>query len=194
MQNASKGHLPRLAWFTIATVVGGGCDLQTKSWAEESLGALSTKSMMVLQPWLEFSLTYNRGTAFSLIPDLGASRLIFGILALLTIGLLVFAVIRWKSGRSEAIALGALAAGALGNGLDRAFREAPGGGTGVVDFVKLNYPWGGSWPIFNVADVLVAVGLGYFILRSLTDKDKDKDKDKDTTAGESSVEATPATA
>ncbi len=172
MKEATSAHLPRLAWFALATAIGGGCDLQTKSWAEESLGALAGKSMMVIEPWLEFSLTYNRGTAFSLIPDLGATRLIFGVLALLTIGLLIFALLRWKSGRAEAIALGALAGGALGNGLDRAFREAPGGGTGVVDFVKLNYPWGGSWPIFNVADVLVAVGLGYFILRTILDRGK----------------------
>ncbi|MEZ4385523.1 MAG: signal peptidase II [Nannocystaceae bacterium] len=169
---ATRPVLTRMAWFALATFAGGGCDLQTKAWAENSLAELPGRAMMVVEPWLEFSLTYNRGTAFSLIPDLGASRLIFGVLALAVLGLLAVLVHRWRSDRGEALALGAIAGGALGNGVDRALREAPGGGTGVVDFIKLNYPWGGSWPIFNIADVLVAVGIAYFVLRGLREASK----------------------
>ena len=55
--------------------------------------------------------------------------------------------------------MGAIAGGAIGNGFDRAFGEGPTGEAGVVDFIKVNYPWGGSWPTFNVADALVAGGV-----------------------------------
>ncbi|HFE46760.1 MAG TPA: signal peptidase II [Nannocystis exedens] len=157
----------RLGWFSFAALVGGGLDLLTKAWAVAKLRDLPGKTIAIVDPWLDFTLTYNRGTAFSLIRDLSASRLLFGLLALLTILVLLGALLRWQSPRSEALALGALAGGALGNGLDRVIRMAPGGGTGVVDFVKLNYPWGGSWPVFNLADVLVALGVAYFVLRSL---------------------------
>jgi signal peptidase II len=51
--------------------------------------------------------------------------------------------------------------GAIGNLLDRVFREGGGllGGA-VVDFVDLQW-----WPVFNVADVAICVGA---VLLSLT--------------------------
>lgn len=169
----SRVLFPRLLWFGLATLVGGGCDLQTKAWAEGALSSLPGKAMMIASPWLELSLTYNRGTAFSVVPNLGGgARLVFGLMAIAVVALLTVMVVRWRSDRGEALALGALAGGALGNGVDRALRAAPGGGTGVIDFIKVNYPWGGNWPIFNVADVLVAVGVGYFVLRRILERKK----------------------
>lgn len=173
MRRSFKTHLPRLGWFGLAALVGGGSDLLAKAWAVAKLNGLPGKTIAVVDPWLDFTLTYNRGTAFSLIQDLGNSRLLFGVLALLTVFVLCGALVRWRSEGSEALALGALAGGALGNGIDRAVREAPGGGTGVVDFIKLNYPWGGSWPVFNIADVLVALGLMYFVIRSIRGAHRD---------------------
>jgi signal peptidase II len=130
-----KRDRPRAFWptccFLLAGLAGAGCDLQTKAWAEESLGGGDGGSVTVIDPWLELTLRYNRGTAFSAIGDLGTTRTVLG---------------------------------ALGNGLDRLLRAAPGGGTGVVDFVKVNFPWGGSWPAFNVADALLVIGPAAFLL------------------------------
>lgn len=164
---ALRTNLHRLAWFGAATLVGGGCDLQTKAWAERTLTALPSKSMAVVEPWLDLTLAYNRGTAFSLVRDLGATRWVFGTLAVLVVVSLVVMLVRSQRDRIDALAMGAIAGGAIGNGLDRVFREAPGGGTGVVDFVQINYPWGGHWPLFNVADALLVVGVGVLLLRGL---------------------------
>jgi signal peptidase II len=158
-------HVRRILYFGAAAVTGGGCDLQTKSWAETTLGDLPRQSMSVVEPWLDFTLAYNRGTAFSMIRDLGVGAWIFGALALAVVVALVFMLIRTQADRLDALALGAVAGGAVGNGLDRLFREAPGGGTGVVDFVQVNYPWGGHWPLFNVADALLVVGVAVLMLR-----------------------------
>lgn len=172
---SNRGTQPRswgpLAWFGLAAVIGGGCDLQTKAWAEGNLDALSGRSMMLLEPWLELSLTYNRGTAFSVVPDLGAARWIFGLAALAIAIVLAVVVFRTRAARLDALALGAIAGGAIGNGIDRMFHFA-GSGTGVVDFIKINYPWGGSWPTFNIADVLIAVGVVLLILRNLRGRGK----------------------
>jgi signal peptidase II len=161
-----------LAWFALTALAGGGCDLATKAWAEETLLAIPRHSMMVQEPWLELALAYNRGTAFSILPDLGVARWIMGLLALVAAVVLLVVVVRSRPVRFAAIALGAIAGGAIGNGIDRMFHLAPGGGTGVVDFVKINYPWGGSWPTFNVADVLVAVGAGMLLLRIVRTRGK----------------------
>lgn len=178
-----------LAWFGLTAVAGSGCDLGTKRWAEETLQAISGHSKMVLEPWLELSLAYNRGTAFSLVQDLGTARWIMGLIALLVAVLLLVIVVRTRAVRFEALAFGALAAGAIGNGIDRMFHIAPGGGTGVVDFIKINYPWGGSWPSFNVADVLVVLGAGMLLLRGLRARAK-PGPDDGARAGASSPAAT----
>jgi len=151
----------------MTAVLGGGCDLGTKGWAEHTLSKTATHSTMLWDPWLEFSLAYNRGTAFSLVRDLGDARWVLGVLAIALVGALLALALRSDATTVDRVALGAIAAGAIGNGLDRVFRPAPGGGTGVVDFVKVNFPWGGSWPAFNVADALVAVGIFVFVLHAL---------------------------
>lgn len=167
MLPATRTHLHRLAWFTAATVLGGGCDLQTKAWAERTLGALPKQSMSVVDPWLDVTLAYNRGTAFSMITDLGAARWVFGVVALLVVASLVAMLLKSHRDWIDALAMGAIAGGAVGNGVDRVFRAAPGGGTGVVDFLQVNYPWGGHWPLFNVADALLVVGVAVLVGRSL---------------------------
>jgi signal peptidase II len=101
----------------------------------------------------------------SFVSDLGFARAVLGVFAfVITLGFL-FAVARAKHMTwLEIVALGLVAGGALGNGIDRSFHEVPGGGTGVVDFIRVNYPWGGSWPAFNIADVLIAVGAGLLLI------------------------------
>lgn len=151
-----RRQLVLAAWFAIPAVLGTGCDVGTKVWAEESLGDLPNQTMQVFDPWLDFTLHYNPGTAFSFIRDLGASRAIFGAIALiLPIGLFFVAMRRH---RWEAISLGLVAAGAIGNGWERLFQGQ------VVDFIRVNYPWGGSWPVFNVADAWVAIGVAMLLI------------------------------
>ena len=157
----------RLSLFALLALGGSGCDLVSKAWAEKTLAKLPGHTLSVADPWLDFSLTYNRGTAFSFIGDLGEARWVLGLVALLLVVGLAIWVATSTRHKIEALALGALAGGALGNGYDRVFRAAPEGGTGVVDFIKLNYPWGGSWPTFNIADALLFCGIAAIFLHML---------------------------
>ncbi len=157
---AMHGDARAFMWFLCITIVGAILDLGTKAWAVEALSDLPRQSIMVAEPWLEMALSYNRGTAFSAIFDLGeAVRIFLGFAAMLVVVGLAWTVWRNPTSRLEASGFGLLAAGAIGNGYDRVLRQAPGGGTGVVDFVKVNYPWGGSWPTFNIADAWLVVGV-----------------------------------
>lgn len=151
-------------FFLLASTLGCGCDLGTKLWATQ---ALADGAQPVAAPWVSLHLAYNRGTAFSVFPTLGNAMPVMAILALLiAIGVGVY-VWRHRPDRLTSLALGAIVAGALGNGYDRAFRTAPGGGTGVVDFVSVTLPGGTLWPTFNVADVLLVVGVVALALVSL---------------------------
>ncbi len=149
--------------FVLAAGLGAGCDLGTKSWATDALA----DGPHAIAPWLQLQLAYNRGTAFSVFRSLGDAMPVMAVLAaVISIAVAVY-VWRQRPDRLTTLALGSIVAGALGNGFDRAFRAAPGGGTGVVDFIAVTLPGGGRWPTFNIADVLLVVGVAALLLIGL---------------------------
>lgn len=121
-------------------------DHATKWWA---LQALDDRNIDLF--WkLRFNLVHNPGGAFGL-----GSRYapIFALAAL------VIVVVLFRSGaafqtRAAQIAVGLVLGGAIGNLLDRLFREGNGflGGR-VVDFIDVQF-----WPVWNVADMGVFFG------------------------------------
>ncbi len=156
-------RLRAIVLFLLASTLGTGCDLGTKLWATETL---ADGAQPLAAPWLSLQLAYNRGTAFSLFPKLESGLVVMALLAvLISAGVAVY-VWRHRPDGLTTLALGGIVAGALGNGYDRAFRAAPGGGTGVVDFVSVRLPGGYVWPTFNVADVLLVVGVAVVVFLS----------------------------
>jgi signal peptidase II len=129
-----------------------GCDHATKAVAEAEL---SRSAPMALVPgFLELRYVENDDTAFSLTRSI-TSRLKAPLLAVGSLlGLLgVATVVKRKlpaARSSERIALALMAAGGIANVADRLRRGY------VVDFIYLHH-----WPVFNVADVLIVVGLGW---------------------------------
>lgn len=89
--------------------------------------------------------------------------------AIAVLGLLVAAVIvamGWRAERRQwAAGLGIVLGGALGNLIDRAFRAGDGllGGR-VVDMVDVQW-----WPVFNLADAALWVGIGVLLLDARRD-------------------------
>jgi signal peptidase II len=57
-----------------------------------------------------------------------------------------------------AIALGLVLGGAVGNLIDRIFRDPGFLRGGVVDFLSVFGPDGRLWPVFNIADSAIVVG------------------------------------
>ncbi|MEQ1692706.1 MAG: signal peptidase II [Gemmatimonas sp.] len=143
----------RYSWPVLIVVVL--LDRVTKMLAESQLPPNGFPEP-VLGDAVRFALVYNPGAAFGLY--LGSySRWIFLVL---TLGALV---ILWRlyqqtpaTNRVRALAIGLVAAGALGNLIDRIRSDL-----GVVDFIDVGV---GShrWPTFNVADM--AVSSGAFLL------------------------------
>jgi len=131
-------------------------DQLTKHWA---LGALADGPIDLVGS-LRLNLVFNDGAAFSLGGGGGKTRLI----ALLGLAVSVALVrIGWRADRRRwALGLGIVLGGALGNLVDRALRAGDGflGGR-VVDFVDLQW-----WPVFNVADAALWIGIGVLLLAS----------------------------
>jgi signal peptidase II len=100
-------------------------------------------------------LTFNSGAAFSM----GTSMtFVFTIIAIVVVaGILWFS--RGLRSWPWAVALGLLLGGAAGNLIDRLFR-APGPFQGhVVDFISVFAPAAEKFPIFNIADSALTVGV-----------------------------------
>jgi signal peptidase II len=66
-----------------------------------------------------------------------------------------------------AVALGLVLGGATGNLVDRLFRAPGPFRGGVVDFISLFDPFSPPWPVFNVADSSLVVGVCLAVLLEL---------------------------
>ena len=115
--------------------------------------------VQVLGELLQFHFVRNSGAAFSL-----ASGFTW-ILSLVAVGVIVAIIVFAKriKAASWAWMLGLLLGGALGNVIDRLFREPSFGQGHVIDFIRV---WG--FPaIFNIADIAICTAMGLFILLTL---------------------------
>ncbi len=134
------------ALVAVAVVV---VDQLTKWWAIE---ALSDGPVEVIGS-LQLRLVRNEASAFSIGGGSAWGPFVTLAALVIIVGLVWF--LRSASGRLPADAAGLVIGGAVGNLIDRAARSDRGFmGGGVVDFVDL-----GWWPVFNVADAAVVVGV-----------------------------------
>lgn len=126
-------------------------DQLSKLWAVNNL--VHNVSESFIPGLLKFTLTTNPGAAFSLGHNNGA---FMGTVA----GVLTLALAFWVYKRSktspppntvEAMGMGCVLGGAIGNLIDRAVQGQ------VTDFIEFAFM---DFPIFNVADALIDVGIG----------------------------------
>ncbi|MDJ0663646.1 MAG: signal peptidase II [Acidimicrobiia bacterium] len=157
---SSKRSLDSGAAYRISVIVGLVTlviDQLTKNWARDNLAG--EPPFEVIGTWLQFTYAKNPGAAFSLFT--GSGRTI-GVIA---IGVVVFLliVIGKSTRRSEAIGLGLILGGALGNLTDRIARADGFLDGSVVDWID----W---WfiPTFNIADAALNVGVAILLLSTLS--------------------------
>jgi signal peptidase II len=96
----------------------------------------------------------NTGAAFSFAEG---ATVVFSLIAAAVVVVIVRSARRLFS-TGWAVALALVLGGAVGNLLDRVFRDPGFLRGGVVDFISLFDPYGQVWPIFNVADSAIVCG------------------------------------
>ena len=143
--------LPLFALAAVALVLDQG----TKALALQTLTPGETTP--VVDGVFHFTLQRNPGAAFGLFTDFPMA---FTVLAfVISVGIIVS--VRRVPDRLNALALGSVLGGALGNLVDRIARD-PGLFRGhVVDFIDFRV-----WPVFNIADMAIVTGAGLLILAS----------------------------
>jgi lipoprotein signal peptidase len=118
--------------------------------------------VQVLPPLLDFAMTWNHGVTFGLLQSgSGLGQLVLAAVAVAVVaGLLLW--LRRAETLATALALGAIAGGALGNVTDRARYGM------VVDFVHVH--WGAFDPfpfVFNLGDSAIVLGVFTLLLESM---------------------------
>lgn len=132
-----------LALLLIAALVS--IDQWTKGMAVEHLK--NKPAVPIVSGWLELQYSENRGAAFGLLQDGRIFFLIVTVIVLAAMAWFYFRIPEKKRYLPILILLPIIAAGAIGNMIDRLMNGF------VVDFVYLSII---NFPIFNLADIFVS--------------------------------------
>lgn len=139
------------ALFFAIALAGAALDLLTKHLA--FLHVAAWQEVAVIDGFFAVGHTVNRGVVFGKFGDAPGLWLAVSVAAVPAIIAIFFCGKRPKPWIQTA-SLGMILAGTLGNMADRvAFGH-------VRDFIKFhNIPWVGTWPLFNLADAFICVGV-----------------------------------
>ena len=115
----------------------------------------NNKSIEVIKSFFYLTYTNNKGAAFSILTG---RRILLILVALIVIGVLIYYVRKNKiEGKVNKIALSLVIGGSIGNLIDRILRGA------VIDFIDVKI-FGYNFPIFNLADAFIVIGVFLLII------------------------------
>ena len=117
---------------------------------------------MPVNNFINFTLVYNYGAAFSFLSDQGGWQRYFFIAASLIIIFILF-VLLIKTENYNKTSLILIISGALGNLYDRISYGY------VIDFIELHYD-NFYWPIFNFADITISIGTMILLINIIFEK------------------------
>lgn len=143
----------RAVIFVAVLLCTAGFDQGTKHIARESLTMGAPQP--VVDGFWDWELAFNDGAAFS---SLRGAQVVLSLLAIVVLVALGVVAARTRpEQRLKRIALAMIAGGAVGNLIDRVRDGA------VTDFVRWKVA-GHQWPIFNVADAALLIGVVLLML------------------------------
>ena len=159
--------------FGVALAIGLVADQASKAWARTAPALQSGDGWAISERFLHLVHRENTGAAFSVLEGMPGGAMI-GLIVFnaIAIAMGLWLLLRTPSHRwIRGTALGLFVAGAMGNGIDRLFRGS------VTDFIRVHAdvePIHGllmrffsraDGPVFNVADVLLIIGVVVVLLR-----------------------------
>lgn len=170
-------HTDRAKWtiFWVVSLISLVADQATKIWARAELpvhpsgcdvpadmviGKCYGTPVELISGFWDWRLSMNPGSAFGLFGSLGAGfTRVF--LSLIGVGAVIGMVWMLKKARTDQRvlhwALGFVAGGAVGNLIDRIYYSV------VTDFIVWKYKTH-QWPVFNIADVVLVIGVGLMFI------------------------------
>ena len=155
----SNGRLA-LNWYLLSLVVVI-FDQWTKWLANTKLTFL--EPVPVIEPFLNWTLAYNYGAAFSFLADAGGWQKWFfaGLALIMSLFLIGYLVKAPRQAKLLSTGLALVLGGALGNLIDRLLHGH------VIDFIHVHYADVWHYPIFNIADISICIGVALIVIDML---------------------------
>lgn len=127
------------------------------------------EEIIIIEPYLSFLSHRNRGAAWGMLE--GQMWLFYIVTVVVAAGIIYFFHKEAQGHRLFGISLMLLLGGAIGNFIDRLVSGE------VVDFISvlipvINY----DFPIFNIADAALSIGVVTLIIHIIMDEKKNKEK------------------
>ncbi len=120
----------------------------------------------IIKDFFYLNLVHNRGAAWGILTNHVVFLSLFMILALV---LLIYYSTKFKNNIRNAIAFSLIIGGLIGNLIDRVFRGY------VIDFFDF-YIFKYDYPVFNVADICIVIGMFLIILAIIKGEDEHGNK------------------
>lgn len=157
--------IPQLG--ALVAVVVFAFDQFSKWWILNIVDLPARRSVEVL-PFFDLSMVWNQGVSFGMF-QAGSlmGRAILVVFSLLVVGFLVKWLLEAER-RLQAVFIGMIIGGALGNALDRVIYGAV---VDFLDFSGLAFKW-----VFNVADSAISIGVALLVFDAFFAKE-DPEKD-----------------
>lgn len=149
-----KRELTLPQWGALVALTIFVLDRLSKWWILNIVDLPARRSIEIL-PFFDFSMVWNEGVSFGLFQTgTLTGRTVLIVFSLLVVGFLVKWLLEAER-RLQAIFLGMIIGGALGNALDRVIYGAV---VDFLDFSGLAFKW-----VFNIADSAISVGVALLV-------------------------------
>ena len=115
------------------------------------------ETVPLIKNFIHLTLVHNKGAGFGILQN---QRIFFVVFSLIVLAAIIY---KWKKipeEKSLSIPLGLILGGIIGNLIDRAFLGY------VIDFIDFRF-----WPVFNVADSCISIGVVWLAIYIWTKKD-----------------------
>ncbi|MBH0005076.1 signal peptidase II [Psychrobacter sp. SWN149] len=147
-------------WYVLALVIVI-VDQWTKWLAETNL--TFHDPVPVIEPFLNWTLAYNYGAAFSFLADAGGWQKWFfsGLALVMSLFLIIYLIKAPRKATLLSLGLAMVLGGAVGNLIDRLLHGH------VIDFIHVHYADVWHYPIFNIADVGISLGVLLIVIDML---------------------------
>jgi signal peptidase II len=196
-----SGHRKQWILFAIVMVLSLAADQATKIWARDALplksghlahacvipddivtGLCRGDSVPVVGGFWDWRLSMNPGSAFGLFAsNQEMARIFLSIVGIIAVGGMLWMLRKARPDqRILHWALALVAGGAIGNLVDRIYYGY------VTDFIlwhvggydEHTQRWAHEWPVFNVADVVLVIGVGLMFIDIQKEGRREKAKGK----------------
>jgi signal peptidase II len=155
--------------FLVIALFGAGIDLYSKTVVLDKVPF--QEEIEIIPGYLSFGHIYNEGIVFGMFSD---SKKIWLIVSILAVPIIVGVFASVKNPRwIYVVTMGLILAGTLGNLYDRAAYEK------VRDFIKFTYDSKHVWPLFNLADSYICMGVLLLSVEMIFFDEKKKQKWKE---------------